>query len=82
MHVVLPAILAPLEGCVVPRAVRQGPALQSPRRRRRLNEDCRTTASLPSDTAVQSQRELVGFSVAGDGGEESEGEKEERQGVG
>lgn len=50
----------------------------------RLNKNCssQATGSLPSDTLVESEHELVRFSVAGDGGEESKGEKEERRGVG
>lgn len=49
-----------------------------------LDKDCRVkaTGSLPSDTLIEGENELVRFSVAGDEGEESKGEKEERRGAG
>lgn len=61
-----------------------GPSAPALAQAARLNEGCsvQATGSLPSDTLVESENELVRFSVAGDGGEESKGEKEERWGVG
>lgn len=68
----------------MPRAVWQGWVLQS---LPRLGAQTRTAALEPLVLCLQTHQlrvrmKLVRFSVAGDGGEESRGEKEERQGVG
>lgn len=85
MYVVLPPILAPIAGCVCAQDRVTG-ALRRPNALRQfcLDKDCRVraTGSLPSDTLIEGENELVRFSVAGDEGEESKGEKEERRGAG
>lgn len=82
--------LLPLRGvCVCTGPCHWGCLLQALRRPNALRQFCldkdcrvRATGSLPSDTLIEGENELVRFSVAGDEGEESKGEKEERRGAG
>lgn len=81
VHVVLPAILAPLEGCVCVPGLVAGLGAPVLAQAWCLSQGC-SPELLVLCLQTPWRVKLVRFSVAGDGGEESKGEKEERQGVG